>query len=223
MTKLTTTQYAALSSARDREDGLAARPANLRAAAAAKLVASLIAKGFVKEIRAKLDAPVWREDEDGRFALKLLKAGRLAAEAQAETDIQAEPPAAVGASTATDKADTQAAPDDAPQREAPAAAKKTRSSTSVAAVSLTVPVISATSASAGSKRDRVIALLRRPDGAAMAELIAATGWLPHTTRAALSGLRKSGLMLERFRNDELTTCYRIPIAAGSSASAAAAV
>ena len=48
-----------------------------------------------------------------------------------------------------------------------------------------------------TKRDQIIALLRRSEGVSVEELIAATGWLPHTTRAALSGLRKVGLGLER--------------------------
>ena len=39
---------------------------------------------------------------------------------------------------------------------------------------------------------QVIELLQRGDSATLAELIADTGWLPHTTRAALTGLRKRG-------------------------------
>lgn len=41
-----------------------------------------------------------------------------------------------------------------------------------------------------SKASAVLALLQRDDGATFAELIEATGWQPHTTRAALTGLRK---------------------------------
>src|SRR5271157_5708049 len=37
-----------------------------------------------------------------------------------------------------------------------------------------------------------IELLQRSDDAALAKLVAATGWLSHTTRAALTGLRKRG-------------------------------
>ena len=44
----------------------------------------------------------------------------------------------------------------------------------------------------GSKIDTVIALLRRSGGASLNEMVAATGWLPHTTRAALTGLKKKG-------------------------------
>jgi hypothetical protein len=54
----------------------------------------------------------------------------------------------------------------------------------------------------------VLALLAREEGATLADLIAATGWLPHTTRAALTGLRKKGHVLEKSkRGDE--TCYRV--------------
>ncbi len=55
-----------------------------------------------------------------------------------------------------------------------------------------------------AKIAQVIALLEGPGGATLAELVAATGWLPHTTRAALTGLRKRRAfnrsdMLERRR------------------------
>jgi hypothetical protein len=66
--KLTDTQLIVLSSAAKHDDGLAARPANLNAAAAAKVASSLISKGLFREIRAKADAPVWHENGDGRFA-----------------------------------------------------------------------------------------------------------------------------------------------------------
>ena len=44
----------------------------------------------------------------------------------------------------------------------------------------------------GSKLALVIEVLRRADGATIIDLTQATGWLPHTTRAALTGLRKRG-------------------------------
>lgn len=60
----------------------------------------------------------------------------------------------------------------------------------------------------GTKAAAVIALLERSEGATLAELIEATSWLPHTTRAALTGLRKKGHSIERSKRDDLT-CYRI--------------
>ena len=54
----------------------------------------------------------------------------------------------------------------------------------------------------GSKLARVIALLERDHGATIEELIAATGWLAHTTRAALTGLRKRGYAVAIDRSDD---------------------
>jgi hypothetical protein len=67
-------------------------------------------------------------------------------------------------------------------------------------------------ARAPSKIDQVLALLRRGEGATLAELVEATGWLPHTTRAALTGLRKKGHVLAKDKRGE-ATCYRITEAA----------
>ena len=48
-----------------------------------------------------------------------------------------------------------------------------------------------------AKIDAVIALLKRDQGATLDEMVKATGWLPHTTRAALTGLKKKGHTIER--------------------------
>ncbi|MDB5575513.1 MAG: hypothetical protein JWR80_689 [Bradyrhizobium sp.] len=61
---------------------------------------------------------------------------------------------------------------------------------------------------ATSKSAAVIALLQRGQGATLSELIEAIGWLPHTTRAALTGLRKKGHVIEKTKRDD-ATCYRI--------------
>ena len=67
-----------------------------------------------------------------------------------------------------------------------------------------------------TKQGRVIALLERDTGASLTELIAATGWLPHTTRAALTGLRHKGFVLDRDKRADGTTFYRISSASASS-------
>lgn len=51
-------------------------------------------------------------------------------------------------------------------------------------------------------------LLRRPEGATHEQLIAATGWLPHTTRAALTSLKKKGHTLVSEKSDGVRR-YRI--------------
>ena len=57
-------------------------------------------------------------------------------------------------------------------------------------------------------------LLRRQQGATLDELIAATGWLPHTTRAALTGLRRKGCTLEKSSRAGGKTAYRSPVSIG---------
>lgn len=63
----------------------------------------------------------------------------------------------------------------------------------------------------GSKRDLVGELLGREGGASVPELVAATGWLPHTTRAALSRIRSGGQALAKSTREDGTTAYRILI------------
>jgi hypothetical protein len=59
-----------------------------------------------------------------------------------------------------------------------------------------------------TKQSMLIRLLEQDGGASLADIVEATGWQPHTTRAALTGLRKKGHAIERFRSDEETR-YRI--------------
>jgi len=63
-----------------------------------------------------------------------------------------------------------------------------------------------------SKRDQVLTLLKRDGGATLDELVGATGWLKHTTRAALTGLRKAGHAIEKGKRDDCT-CYSIKVTA----------
>ena len=60
--------------------------------------------------------------------------------------------------------------------------------------------------------------MSRRHGATLDDLIAATGWLPHTTRAALTGLRQSGLQLDRSRDKEGRAVYRIEAGAETASS-----
>lgn len=48
-----------------------------------------------------------------------------------------------------------------------------------------------------SKTDKVRSMLARPQGARLDAICKATGWQPHSARAALSGLRKAGYTIER--------------------------
>jgi hypothetical protein len=55
----------------------------------------------------------------------------------------------------------------------------------------------------------VIDLLHRSEGATILHIVEATGWLPHTTRAALTGLRKRGYAVARERVNRGDSIYRI--------------
>jgi hypothetical protein len=63
-----------------------------------------------------------------------------------------------------------------------------------------------------SKAAFVVELLQRDNGATLDELVATTGWLPHTTRAALTGLRKKGHVLDKSKREGVT-CYSITMVA----------
>lgn len=51
---------------------------------------------------------------------------------------------------------------------------------------------SASNSATPTKHQQVIDLLTRDDGASLKELSAVTNWLPHSTRAFLTGLKKKG-------------------------------
>ena len=63
-----------------------------------------------------------------------------------------------------------------------------------------------------TKQAMLIDMLRGPDGTTLADMSTATGWLAHTTRAALTGLRKKGhrVLTEKGKG---VTRYRITEAA----------
>ena len=60
-----------------------------------------------------------------------------------------------------------------------------------------------------TKRAMLIGMLQRDEGASVEAIMNATGWLPHTTRAALTGLRKAGHDLVKRKDEANRTIYRI--------------
>lgn len=209
MTKLTDSQLMLISSASAREDGAAVRPPRMMKAAAMKVGASLVARKLMREMRAKPGMPAWRDDEEGRaIALVITKAGLKVINADdGENNIDGEVmTSSVQASCRNAKSASKQAPSTVESsigqlgntrspgkdNKAGAASQKANSSPE----------------RAGSKQDAIIGMLSRKEGATIDAMIAATGWLPHTTRAMLTGLRKKGFALERAREEGVTT-YRI--------------
>jgi hypothetical protein len=63
----------------------------------------------------------------------------------------------------------------------------------------------------GSKAAKILDLLKRPDGATLAELMKATGWLAHSVRGFLSGTirKKLGLAVTSTKGDDGERTYTI--------------
>ena len=62
---------------------------------------------------------------------------------------------------------------------------------------------------ASTKRAVLIGMLERRDGASVAELGQRLGWLPHTVRAAITGLRHAGRDVTRSKDAEGQSVYRL--------------
>ena len=64
---------------------------------------------------------------------------------------------------------------------------------------------------AGTKQALLIDLLKAPHGATMAEIIAATQWLAHTARGAMSGAlgKKLGLVVTSAKEEGRGRVYRM--------------
>jgi hypothetical protein len=185
-TKLIDAQRIVLSGAKQRDDGAATLLERMTEQAAQKLAATLIAKGLVREIKARADMPVWRHNEAGRaIALIVTKLGREAI-----------------------KIDDDRQKDDAAAHAPAPSAIASAEPSQIAASSQTERTIPRQ----GSKLAEVMALLGRKQGVGIEELTSATGWLPHTTRAALTGLRKRGYAIERSRTEKGGSVYRMVVA-----------
>jgi hypothetical protein len=189
MAKLTDTQLIILSNAAAGADGVAVVPAKMNKATAAKVGASLVARKLMRELRSKPGMPGWRQDSDGRpTSLVITRAGRDAIGLD-EGEVAKQAHYSVGKIASR-----------SPSRSKDDGSKRTASTPSPLNINLP---------RAGSKQAIVTAMLGANDGATLEALMKATGWLPHTTRAALTGLRKRGFSIERSREAGEASLYRI--------------
>jgi hypothetical protein len=215
MIKLSDTQSIILSAAARRADGnVLPLPGSLRGGAAAKVVGALLARGLIREHI--VDSPgkadpamntIWRNlaEPDGLGVLLLITAAgadAIGVEPEtvpyafnAGTNSAGEP--AAGASTSAVEPPVEPAPK-RPGRRREASptgadvepARKTRS---------------------GTKQEQLIAMLRRKQGATIAQIVEATNWQPHTARGFFAGALKKKLGLtvtsEKIEGERV---YRLP-------------
>ncbi len=188
--KLSDTQRLILSSASQRTDHAAVLPANLKGSAANKVVNKLLNEKLLQELRAKDDMPIWRRGNDNRpYSLRITKAGLKAIEvedvAEGSDNIAAADPDEV----AVPDMSTQAKSSERPSRARRSGAKKT------AAVSAKATKASSDRIKPDSKQDKIVALLRRPEGANLDVLVKETGWQKHSVRGFLAGTVRKKLKL----------------------------
>ena len=174
MTTPSDTQTLILSRAATRPGNLALPlPEGLVGAAAKMVVGKMIARGWLEEVEANLrrSEPMWRETGDGHGTTL------IATEAGLEA-IWIEPVVASAVASARKaKLELVTGPKDVPEASLSPATPK--------------PV----AIRAGTKQAEIIALIQRPEGASIAEIVEATGWLAHSARGLISGGLKKKLNL----------------------------
>jgi Protein of unknown function (DUF3489) len=201
--KMSEAQRLMLQAAVAREDRILQPSAKARGAAAKAFITKLIEAGWVKEVKAPRGAPVWRSDKASseEFALTLTPKGVKAIGPASDTsdcgEVASAPPAEKLVATKASSLRKKRVLEEPP---AAASEKRTRE---VSLAAVRVP-------RADSKLGRVVEMLAGNAGATIGDLTTATGWLEHTTRAALTGLRHRGYVLTLTKREgDGASVYRI--------------
>jgi Protein of unknown function (DUF3489) len=197
MTRLSDTQLTILSAAAQRPDGnLLPLPGSLRGGAAGKVVTALLSRSLVREqmtaSHAKADAALTalrRNQEDGRGVLLQITPEGLAALGIKPDSGDEGPHGTAPAASEGAKAGTASEPAAGPDS---ARVQKTRE---------------------GTKQAQLVAMLQRPEGATIAQVVEATDWQPHTVRGALAGALKKrlGLTVTSGKADSGDRVYRVQL------------
>ena len=229
MTKLSDTQAVILSAASQRDDGAVLplpETLKIKGGAVGKVLGSLRAKGLIDHLGTPRgdDPPPLRITRAGLEAIGVEPEGEdhvptdaTEAEAAATEDTGTTPVdagvQAVRAAAHDTGADSAATPAESRARAKAPNAKAAKRGKAVPAEKPTPR--------AGTKQALMIDLLKRPEGATVEQIAAATGWQHHTIRGAISGAlkKKLGLTVEATRTREIgpnksgakgsSTVYRI--------------
>jgi hypothetical protein len=187
MAQLSDSQLVVLSAACQRPDrSVYPLTAKLPGGAAAKVLSSLLKKGLVREVQAKREDTVWREDK---------KRGRLT--------LHATPAAFQALGIEQDDAAAQSESEaDAPGEARPGSRQKRKAGKSKQKPSR---------GRANSKQAQLIEMLKRPEGATIDEIAKKLDWQAHTVRGALAGALKKrlGLNVASEKDEKRGRIYRI--------------
>ena len=200
MPKLTDTQLIILSTAGQRDDGAALplpKSIRLQGDAVNHVLKSLLNKGLLAEQPAGHDAAAWRKSKDGqRLMLVITDAGRTTIGAKEDARVKPQPAPAT-APTA------KRSPDHG--RRAAGSKRSTKSKSKPKAT------VSRALTRSGTKQALLVDLLRRKEGATIAEAVKVTGWQPHSVRGAISGAlnKKLGLAVTSDKVEDRGRVYRI--------------
>ncbi|KAB0269141.1 DUF3489 domain-containing protein [Microvirga brassicacearum] len=175
-----------LLSAASQRDDLLLPPPHLRGGAATRVAGSLITNGLVAETTVSFGQPSWREDANHG------KIGLKITKAGLR-EIGVDDPEPVDKKSARTIAEPELEKIEPRSDKPPVPAFRD-----------------------GTKKALVLALLHRDEGAFLDDLTEATGWLAHTTRAALTGLRHSGVTIERTKASDGRSVYRALPARGEA-------
>ena len=175
--KLSDTQLVILGAAAQRTDGsLLPFPQSLtvKGAALDKVIETLCKRKLTEERRTIDGAAAWRRNEDGRsLGLFITTNGLLALGVD---DAAKNGPSQAAASMSRQRKTAPARPRGKARKASPTSPKRR-------------------AAAGQSKQDLVIQMLRRQSGVTIEDIIAKTGWQPHSVRGFFSGLVRKKLKL----------------------------
>ena len=215
MTKLSDTQAVILSAAAQRDDGAVLplpETLKIKGGAVDKVLGSLKAKGLIDH----LGTP--RGDDPP--PLRITRAGLQAIGVETEDDApEGATPGDTGATSADAGVEAVDAAATATGSDGAATPARSKAKAKAAKRGKAAPADKPTPR-AGTKQAQMIDLLKRPEGATVEQIAAATGWQHHTIRGAISGAlkKKLGLIVEATRTREVgpnktgakgSTIYRI--------------
>ena len=199
MTKLSDTQSIILSAAAQRADGnVLPLPGSLRGGAAIKVVGALLARGLIRE--QVVDSP--RKADAALNTIWRNLPSRTAAGCCSSSPPPALRPSASSprrCPTPSTRAPTPPASRPRARPRAPTTRRSKPARKGRAEPAPEAPTARDTGAPRktrdGTKQAQLIAMLRRKEGATIAQIVEATGWQPHTVRGAFAGALKKKLGL----------------------------